>query len=112
MAAASTASYADLRGSGEMTADVRDRPIRDADQTRGWRPMIELKLTAGDLAQLRFGISPLSEAMASLMVLHCPSGHPQHRRWVVATEARIRHLDRELLLALVPPCSPRASLPL
>jgi hypothetical protein len=74
--------------------------------------MIELKLTAGDLAQLHFCISPLSELMGSLAVLQCRSEHPQHRGWVTATQARIRHLDRELLLALVPPSPRRASLPL
>jgi hypothetical protein len=57
--------------------------------------MIKLKLTASDLAQLRFGISSLSEAMGSLDVLHGPSVHPQHRRWVAETKARIGHLDRE-----------------
>jgi DNA-binding transcriptional ArsR family regulator len=74
--------------------------------------MIEVRLTAEDVAQLRFGISPLSEALTSLSVLHWPGVHPQYRRWVAATEARIRHLDRELLLALAPPGRPRASLPL
>jgi len=74
--------------------------------------MIELKLTAGDLARLRFGVSPLSEALGSVAVLHCPAPHPEHRRWVAETEARVRHLDLELLLALFPPCRPWASLPL
>jgi len=74
--------------------------------------MIELRLTAEDVAQLRFGISPLSEALTSLAVLHWPGVHPQYRRWVTATEARIRHLDRELLLVLAPPGAARASLPL
>lgn len=75
--------------------------------------MIELRVTAGDLAQLRFGISPLTEVMVSLAVLHRPSGgQPLHRKWVAETKARIRHLDRELMLALAPPSPPRVSLPL
>jgi DNA-binding transcriptional ArsR family regulator len=73
---------------------------------------IELRLTAEDRAQLRFGVSPLSELLTSLAVLHWPAVHPQYRRWVSATEARIHHLDRELLMTLVPPGGPRASLPL
>src|SRR5215469_7072864 len=74
--------------------------------------MIELKLTAADIAQLRFGISPLSEVLGSVAARHCPVGHPEHRRWVAETRDRIRHLDRDLLLALAPPCHPRVSLPL
>jgi DNA-binding MarR family transcriptional regulator len=75
--------------------------------------VIELRLSADDLTQLRFSVSPLSEAMASVAVLYCPASHPQYRKWVAATRARIRHLDQELLLALVPPCcGPRVSLPL
>lgn len=74
--------------------------------------MIELKLAGADLAQLRFGISPLSETLGSLAVLHSPVLAVHHRRWVTDTQARVRHMDLELLLALEPPGRrPRASLP-
>lgn len=73
--------------------------------------MIELQLTAAGLGRVRFGVSPLSEARQSLAVLHSPVVHPQHRKWVMATGARIRRLDRELLRALTPPGHLRPSLP-
>ena len=40
--------------------------------------MLELSLTAEDVAYLRFGLSPLWEVVASVRVLKRPAEHPLH----------------------------------
>jgi DNA-binding transcriptional ArsR family regulator len=50
--------------------------------------MIELELSARDVASVRFAISPLQEAVASLWVLRHPERHLVHGRWVRQVERR------------------------
>lgn len=65
--------------------------------------MIELRLAPGDLTQLRFAYSPLSEAINSLHMLHTGQVHALHRRWAETTREQLRDLDTTLLRAIVPP---------
>jgi DNA-binding transcriptional ArsR family regulator len=65
--------------------------------------MIELRMAPGDLTQLRFAYSPLSEAINSLHMLHTGQVHPLHRRWAETARGQLRNLDTTLLRAIVPP---------
>lgn len=68
--------------------------------------MFELRMTPGDLAQLRFAYSPLSEAINSLWMLHTGQVNALSRRWAETTRERLRDLDTTLLRAIVPPRAP------
>lgn len=65
--------------------------------------MIELRMAPGDLTQMRFSYSPLSEAINSLYMLHSGRVHTLHRRWAESARERLRDLDTTLLHAIVPP---------
>jgi DNA-binding transcriptional ArsR family regulator len=65
--------------------------------------VIEVRMAAEDLTRLRFGYSPLAEAIASLKVLHSGWVHPLHRRWTEDARHRLRVLDTTLLRAIAPP---------
>ncbi|NVI90728.1 DUF5937 family protein, partial [Actinomadura sp. BRA 177] len=56
-----------------------------------------------DVARVRFAFSPLWEMVLSLRVLGDPSGHALHLPWVHAVRPRLRGLDLEPLLEVVPP---------
>lgn len=64
--------------------------------------MIRLGLGADALARVRFGISPLVEAMRSVRVLEDPSGQPLHLPWVAQARGATADLDLSVLLALQP----------
>lgn len=68
-----------------------------------WRYMIKYRLTVDDLADTRFAISPLGEAMCGLWALHEPERHPVHTHWARSTLAALPASDAGLLLALVGP---------
>jgi hypothetical protein len=58
---------------------------------------------ADDFTRLRFGYSPLAEAVGSLHMLHSGRVDPLHRRWADDTRERLRGLDATLLRAIAPP---------
>ncbi|MEV0648097.1 DUF5937 family protein [Phytomonospora sp. NPDC050363] len=66
--------------------------------------MLELTLTARDLAYVRFAYSPLWEVVASVRVLKSPPGGSRHRAWIDAVAPRLRsaRLDLTLLSDLIP----------
>jgi hypothetical protein len=66
--------------------------------------MLELTLTATDLANIRLASSPLWEVMASVRVLKCPDGHPFHQPWAERARRRLTdaRLDWRLLSGLLP----------
>lgn len=51
--------------------------------------MLELTFSADDLANTRFAISPLWEAVAAVRTLKYPGQHPLHRRWAEAVRPRL-----------------------
>jgi DNA-binding transcriptional ArsR family regulator len=63
--------------------------------------MIRIQLDVEDLANTRFGISPLSEAVRSLRALSDPSQHTLHLPWLRAVRRHLEPGDRELLQSLV-----------
>lgn len=71
--------------------------------------MIEWKFTAEDVARVRFGFSPLSELVMSLIVLRAPASHSLHLPWARATGPLAANLDLSELFALVPVHGPTAN---
>jgi DNA-binding transcriptional ArsR family regulator len=71
--------------------------------------VLELELTAQDLAYTRFSLSPLWEVVASVRVLKGPAGHAVHHRWVDQVRPRLAGVDWRMLSDLVP--VPSRSLP-
>jgi DNA-binding transcriptional ArsR family regulator len=64
--------------------------------------MLELELTAEDLAYTRFSLSPLWEVVASVQVLKGPGTHPVHHPWAGQVRPRLVGVDWHLLSDLVP----------
>jgi DNA-binding transcriptional ArsR family regulator len=72
--------------------------------TRAYRDeVIELRMAADDLTRLRFGYSPVAEAIDSLNALYSGRVHPLQRRWADDTRERLSDLDTTLLRAIAPP---------
>lgn len=65
--------------------------------------MIRIELGVDELADTRFGISPLSETLRSLGALSDPSQHTLHLPWLRGVRARLDTDDIELLMSLVGP---------
>jgi DNA-binding transcriptional ArsR family regulator len=65
--------------------------------------MIRIELGVEDLANTRFGISPLTETVFSLWALSDPSRHTLHLPWLGTVHARLSPTDSDLLLSLVGP---------
>jgi DNA-binding transcriptional ArsR family regulator len=65
--------------------------------------MIRIELGVEDLANTRFGISPLAETVFSLWALTDPSRHTLHLPWVRAARDRTDPDDARLLHSLVGP---------
>jgi DNA-binding transcriptional ArsR family regulator len=65
--------------------------------------MIRIELGVEDLANTRFGISPLTETVFSLWALSDPSRHTLHLPWLRTVRGRLSPTDTDLLLALVGP---------
>ncbi|MER7757632.1 winged helix-turn-helix domain-containing protein [Kitasatospora sp. NPDC097643] len=65
----------------------------------------ELLFTAGDLASMRFAVSPMWEVGPSLRLLHSGVAHPVHRPWVEQVRPRLASAgpDRGWLTEIVPP---------
>lgn len=63
--------------------------------------MIRLELGVDDLADTRFGISPLTETVFSLWALSDPSRHTLHLPWIRAVRGRLDDEDARLLYSLV-----------
>jgi len=63
--------------------------------------MIRLELGVDDLADTRFGISPLTETVFSLWALTDPSRHTLHLPWIRAVRGRLDDEDARLLYSLV-----------
>jgi DNA-binding transcriptional ArsR family regulator len=69
--------------------------------------MIRLKLGVDDLADTRFGMSPLTETVFSLWALSDPSRHTLHLPWVRGVRARIDANDARLFYSLIGPSRSR-----
>jgi DNA-binding transcriptional ArsR family regulator len=65
--------------------------------------MVRIELGVEDLANTRFGISPLTETVFSLWALTDPSRHTLHLPWVRAIRGQLDPDDARLLGALVGP---------
>src|SRR3984885_13721697 len=65
--------------------------------------MIRIELGVEDLADTRFGISPLAETVLSLRALVDPSQHTLHLPWLRAVRVRLDPSDSQLLHSLVGP---------
>jgi DNA-binding transcriptional ArsR family regulator len=63
--------------------------------------MIRIELGVEELANTRFAISPLAEAVHSLRALTDPSQHTLHLPWLRAVRRQLPADDLELLLSLV-----------
>ncbi|WP_256178640.1 DUF5937 family protein [Kitasatospora aureofaciens] len=65
----------------------------------------ELSFTVGDLASMRFAVSPMWEVGPSLRLLAGRAAHPVHRPWVEQVRPRVAAagLDRGWLAEIVPP---------
>lgn len=59
-------------------------------------------MTADDFARLRFGYSPVAEAIDSLNMLHSGRVPPMFRRWADDTRERLSGRDTTLLRAIAP----------
>jgi hypothetical protein len=59
--------------------------------------MIGIELGVEDLANMRFGISPLSETVHSLRALSDPAQHTLHLSWLRAIRTRLDPGDLALL---------------
>lgn len=67
--------------------------------------LIELGFSAGDLAQMRFAVSPMWEVVAGFrLLLRSGTAHPVHRPWAeqVAPRVAAAGLDRGWLAELIP----------
>ena len=65
--------------------------------------MVRFELGVEDLASTRFGISPLTETVCSLVAVSDPSYHALHLPWVRSARRCLDRLDAPLLLSLVGP---------
>jgi hypothetical protein len=65
--------------------------------------MVRFELGVEDLASTRFGISPLTETVCSLVAVSDPSYHALHLPWVRSARRHLDQLDAPLLLSLVGP---------
>jgi DNA-binding transcriptional ArsR family regulator len=65
--------------------------------------MVRFELGVEDLASTRFGISPLTETVCSLVAVSDPSYHALHLPWVRSARRHLDGLDAPLLLSLVGP---------
>src|SRR4051812_41350911 len=65
--------------------------------------MIRYTLGVDDLAETRFGISPLTETVFSLWAVADPGRGALHLPWLRATRATFETLDPRLLLAIIGP---------
>lgn len=63
--------------------------------------MLRLELGVDDLADTRFGISPLTETVFSLWALTDPSRHTLHLPWIRAVRGQLDDADARLLSSLV-----------
>jgi DNA-binding transcriptional ArsR family regulator len=69
--------------------------------------MIRVRMTMGDLQRTLFGHSPLLEVAESLWMLSSGRIQPVHRRWYDDVRDRLKHVDLELLDAVVPGTVPK-----
>ncbi|MFI5545587.1 ArsR family transcriptional regulator [Streptomyces sp. NPDC051815] len=74
-------------------------------ESRGARVRAELAFSVGDLAQMRFSVSPMWEVGPGLRLLRSGRDHPVHRRWTAQVRPRLAAagLDQGRLAELVPP---------
>jgi DNA-binding transcriptional ArsR family regulator len=71
--------------------------------------VIRLRLSPGDLERLRFAYSPLAEVAESLYVLNSGTVPDVHQGWFDQTAPRLRHVDMEVLRAIVPAPRPHVA---
>lgn len=63
--------------------------------------MLTYILSPGDLGEIRFAVSPATEAILSLRALRDPSRFPLQLPWVQTVQARLPDLDWEVLRCLM-----------
>lgn len=63
--------------------------------------MLTYELTSGDLAEVRFAVSPAAEMVLSLRALKDPGRFPLQLQWVRAVQPRLPELDWSVLQWLV-----------
>lgn len=64
--------------------------------------MLSVALGVRDLANIRFAVSPLWEAVASVMVVKTPDWFPAHQPWLRQVRPRLATVDWRLFADLVP----------
>lgn len=63
--------------------------------------MLTYELTSGDLAEVRFAVSPAAEMVLSLRALRDPGRFPLQLQWVRAVQPQVQQLDWDVLQWLV-----------
>jgi hypothetical protein len=63
--------------------------------------MVRFELGVEDLARTRFGISPLTETVCSVVAVSDPSWHTLHLPWLRGVRPGLARVDMSLLLSLV-----------
>ena len=63
--------------------------------------MVRFELGVEDLAITRFGISPLTETVCSVVAVSDPSWHTLHLPWLRGVRTELDPVDMSLLLSLV-----------
>ncbi|MEV5964521.1 DUF5937 family protein [Kribbella sp. NPDC051952] len=63
--------------------------------------MLTYELTSGDLAEVRFAVSPAAEMVLSLRALRDPGRFPLQLQWVQAVQPKLERLDWDVLRWLV-----------
>ncbi|HEX2772739.1 MAG TPA: helix-turn-helix domain-containing protein [Micromonosporaceae bacterium] len=63
--------------------------------------MIEYQLTHGDLADIRFAVSPISETVLSLRALTAPERYPLQRRWLRLLRESAAPADLDFLTSVL-----------
>jgi DNA-binding transcriptional ArsR family regulator len=71
--------------------------------------MIRLRLAPRDLERMRFAYSPLAEVAESLYMLHSGNIPRLHNEWFNMTRKRLRHVDMDVLRAIVPAPRPHVA---
>lgn len=66
------------------------------------KPVIQIRLSVGDLGRTRFAYSPLAEIAESLYLLSSRPAPLPHEGWLAAVRPRLDRVDMALLTAVVP----------
>ncbi|MFR9776393.1 DUF5937 family protein [Micromonospora sp. MS34] len=84
-----------------LVAEPREVDRFELRQIHGEVPVLSVALEMRDLANVRFAVSPLWEAVASVRVLKTPDWFPAHQNWYRQVRPRLSTLDWRLFADLV-----------